>query len=74
MKTNLRPISKDEHLTAIELLKDFYSELGEEAGSVDYLNTGLINQLTANGVTAIYFITCEKEVAGIVSLTESQAA
>ncbi|MBC7861510.1 MAG: GNAT family N-acetyltransferase [Bacteroidia bacterium] len=58
----------------ISLLEDLYTELGEEAESIKFLNKKLIEEILASGKTEIYFIQiAEKKNIGIVTLTETQA-
>lgn len=74
----LSPISKNPDKATIkkvlELLEALYLELGEEAGSVAFLNEKLIEDLVKSGQTEIYLATKNKKIIGILTLTESQSA
>lgn len=75
---NFAPISKNPDKATIkkvlELLEDLYLELGEEAGSVAFLNENLIQDLVKSGQTEIYLASKNKKIIGILTLTESQSA
>jgi GNAT superfamily N-acetyltransferase len=73
MKIQIEKAKEEEYGLAVELLKELYVELGEEAGSVAFLTTDLIKNMVANGRTEIYFAKTGQKVAGILTLTECQA-
>lgn len=65
--TNDAPLLRD-------MLSALYTELGEEAGSLEFLTDELIAELLANGKTeACFAYTSANEIAGLMTLTESQA-
>jgi GNAT superfamily N-acetyltransferase len=74
MEIQLEKAKEGEFSLVVELLKELYVELGEEAGSVAFLTTDLIKNIVANGRTEVYFAkTNNEKVLGILTLTECQA-
>lgn len=58
----------------VELLTELYAELGEEAGSIQFLTDTFVTDLMRSGKTEIYLVNAGKETTvGIVTLTETQA-
>jgi GNAT superfamily N-acetyltransferase len=58
----------------LQMLRDLYIELGEEAESIQFLNESLINTLVRTGQTEVYIAyTAQGEAAGLITLTVSQA-
>lgn len=74
MDIKIQKALEEELDTAVGMLKELYSELGEEVESVSYLSKKLLSELTNYGTTEIYFAKlAEGETAGFMSLSECQA-
>ncbi|MCD6068083.1 MAG: acetyltransferase family protein [Bacteroidetes bacterium] len=74
MEIHIDTAKEEEFDLVVELLKELYLELGEEAGSIVFLNTDLVKNLVSNGRTEIYIAkTAGQQPVGILTLTECQA-
>lgn len=58
----------------IFLLKELYSELGEESESINYLNEEFLNHILNSEQTEIFLAkTSDHTLTGVLTLTESQS-
>jgi GNAT superfamily N-acetyltransferase len=73
MKIHLQPYKSTDNEFFLKALSGLYSELGEEADSLNFLTAALIEEVFTNGNTAAYKVYCNDSAAGIITLTESQA-
>lgn len=65
--------TEKETKTVIELLTKLYMELGEERESIQFLSGELIRAVLKTGNTEIYLVKCNSDIAGIFTITETQA-
>ena len=70
---SIERISESDLPIVKSMLEELYLELGEEKESITYLTTQLIADLLSEGKTSILKATLDREIIGILTLTESQA-
>ena len=70
---NIRLASDQDYSIILELLKDLYIELGEEADSIEFLSEDLLKDILHNGQTQVLLAFKDEKSIGILTLTETQA-
>ncbi len=73
MNVRLEPYAASDSLFFLDGISKLYTELGEEAGSLDFLSPDLLERIFTNGSTTAYKICDGNTAVGLITLTESQA-